>query len=97
MAPYFICLLSSLVAPNLHRVTFESFCFWDIHDIHKQALLWSEVDRILGSQAYSSLCSVKISLPFSNTDQSQLRQMLVEYFPLLVSRGVLNVRVQQPD
>jgi hypothetical protein len=87
-------LLSNLAAPNLQQIYLylgsPSFSL-EIMDSRP----WKEIDRILSSQAFSSLHSVKILSETKFYVPVKIPAQHQEIFPSLTSRGILKVWIEE--
>jgi hypothetical protein len=89
---HFEYLLSRLGLPNLQQIRFRLV----LSDQRTMDWDWLAIDDILNRQAFASLRNVRI---FSETEgqwlRDRTRQEIVDHFPLLISRGILEVEIQE--
>jgi hypothetical protein len=92
-------ILSSLTAPKLQRIFLKLSSLY-FEDLDASWAAWMEVDRILDSKKFGSLRGVKIQRqPLSrihvyNPRDVSVHQRLVDHFPLLISRGLLEIEIK---
>jgi hypothetical protein len=94
---YMTCVFSTVTLPSLRQIAFH-FRLDGIKDIGDATWSdWKGVDCILNSEKFGSLRSVKILLlysemvQFSTRSEDLVHRKLIDHFPLLTSRRLLDV------
>src|ERR1700722_441034 len=87
LASYLKYLLSCLSTPNIQQITL--FMLRSSEETNWQG--WNEVDDVLAGVKFGSLWEVTIVISYWH-DLDRIRQDLMEQFPSMYARGILNIR-----
>jgi hypothetical protein len=92
-AKYLTSTLFNVTVPNLQHISFEIYFLRDTSFEDTTWTDWMEVDYVLNNEKFGSLRSVKILGGRISLIRDLIRQKFIDHFPLLASRGLLEVKI----
>jgi hypothetical protein len=88
LASYLKYLLSCLSAPNIQQITFTVMLYGE----RTKWQGWNEIDHVLAGAKFGRLREVAIVVHGWNF-VGMIRQDLIDQFPSMYDKGILNIRI----